>query len=101
MRGHILFVVLALAQAGCPKPDPVGSVPGEGLLCRPGTPGERAAGYLEPPPDGARIRDPVSGETCSKTALTPAAVYEMRTHYFCSAACPRMFADHPERYASP
>lgn len=56
-------------------------------------------GYEEPPPDGAMITCPVSGERCAKTAATPSAIYEMRTYYFCCDDCPKRFVQAPERYA--
>jgi YHS domain-containing protein len=57
------------------------------------------AGFTAPPPDGARVTCPVSGERCTKTPLTPAAVFEMKTYYFCCEDCPTRFRADPGRYA--
>lgn len=57
--------------------------------CRPSFSPE--GGYLEPPPDGARVRCPVSGQACTKDGLTEAAVWEGRTYYFCCADCRTQF----------
>jgi YHS domain-containing protein len=64
-------------------------------------PSERVQGYVEPPPDGTVVTCPVSRKQCTKTPATPAAIYEMRTYYFCCDDCPARFAAAPERYATP
>lgn len=55
-------------------------------------------GYAAPPPDGTMVTCPVSGEKCEKTPLTPAAVFESKTYYFCCADCPRRFREGPDRF---
>jgi YHS domain-containing protein len=64
-------------------------------------PSEKVRGYEEPPPDGTIVTCPVSRTRCTKTPATAAAVYEMRTYYFCCDDCPKRFAEAPERYAAP
>jgi len=60
---------------------------------------KEARGFASPPPDGTMVTCPVSGERCAKTPLTPAAVFEMKTYYFCCEDCPRSFRADPARYA--
>jgi YHS domain-containing protein len=72
-------IAVSLALAGCPK--------------------KELAGYVEPPPDGAPITCPVRGSTCTKTPDTEAAVFEMRTFYFCTPEARVEFAANPSRYA--
>jgi YHS domain-containing protein len=55
-------------------------------------------GWIEPPPDGTKVTCPVSGDTCEKTPTTRAAVFAMRTYYFCCDDCPARFAADPARY---
>lgn len=71
------------------------------LLLAPAACRTKSAGYAQPPPDGTSVTCPVSGRQCVKGPLTPAAVYEMHTFYFCCEDCPTRFAEAPERYAAP
>jgi YHS domain-containing protein len=61
-------------------------------------PTAKAEGWVEPPQDGTEIVDPVSGEKCTKSPVTEAAVYKDRTHYFCGTTR-GAFVTEPQRYA--
>ena len=79
LRSALLWMVFCFA-AGCPAK--TGDV-----------------GFTNPPPDGTMVFCPVSGAECEKTPLTPAAVFESKTYYFCCAECPKRFREAPERFA--
>lgn len=64
-----------------------------------GCPERKLGGYMTPLPDGAPVEDPVSGAICRKDAATEAAVFSMRTFYFCSDTSRAAFGENPERYA--
>lgn len=64
-----------------------------------GCPDEKLGGYPRPLPDGARFRDPVSGRECTKDGSTEAAVFRMRTFYFCSDEARAEFSENPEEHA--
>ena len=73
--------VALLAMAGCPA--------GGGSL----------GGYTVPPADGIEIVCPVTKERCVKGPETEAAVFEMRSFYFCRPESRAVFAENPKRYA--
>jgi hypothetical protein len=56
-------------------------------------------GYTVPPEDGIEIVCPVTGERCVKGPETEAAVFEMRSFYFCRPESRAVFAENPTRYA--
>ena len=56
-------------------------------------------GYTVPPPDGIEIVCPVTGERCLKGPETEAAIYQMRSFYFCRPESRAVFAENPKRYA--
>ena len=56
-------------------------------------------GYTVPPKDGIEIVCPVTGERCMKGPETEAAVFEMRSFYFCRPESRAVFAENPKRYA--
>jgi hypothetical protein len=56
-------------------------------------------GYTEPPDDGIEIVCPVTGERCVKGPETEAAVFEMRSFYFCRPESRAVFVQNPKRYA--
>ena len=80
MRARVVILFLFIAAAACPG-------------------AKSDTGFSKPPPDGATVIDPVSGQRCEKTPLTPAAVFEMKTYYFCADDSPRRFREAPERFA--
>jgi YHS domain-containing protein len=66
-----------------------------------GCPDRPPRGYDAPPADGIAITCPVTGERCTKTAETPAAVFDHRTYYFCRQEAADRFAKAPAKYADP
>jgi YHS domain-containing protein len=58
-------------------------------------------GFEEPPADGTKITDPVSGASCEKTPETPAAIVRDRSYYFCAPESAARFVERPETYADP
>jgi hypothetical protein len=56
-------------------------------------------GYTVPPPDGIGIVCPVTKERCVKGPEIEAAVFEMRSFYFCRPESRAVFAENPTRYA--
>ena len=56
-------------------------------------------GFTVPPPDGIEIVCPVTKERCAKGPETEAAVFEMRSFYFCRPESRAVFAENPKRYA--
>ena len=55
-------------------------------------------GYADPPPAGTVVTCPVTGATCVKDGATEAAVYEMRTYYFCRPEDRTRFVEDLTRY---
>ncbi|MBI2379116.1 MAG: hypothetical protein HYV07_34310 [Deltaproteobacteria bacterium] len=58
-------------------------------------------GFDDPPPDGARVVDPVTRAACTKAPSTPAAVADERTYYFCEPTSLARFQAEPERFRDP
>lgn len=56
-------------------------------------------GYAEPPTDGIEIVCPVTHERCVKGPQTEAAIFEMRSFYFCRPESRDIFVENPKRYA--
>lgn len=69
------------------------------LLLSSGCPRGRLGGFVSPPADGTEIRCPVTQVRCAKGPATEAAVFEMRTFYFCTAEARTEFAETPKKYA--
>ncbi len=65
-----------------------------------GCPDEERSGFghYDPPPDGATVRCPVSDKSCPKTPLTPSAIVESKTYYFCCPDCRGTFVANPTKY---
>ncbi len=72
-------LALLLLLAACPAPAPVG--------------------FIEPPPDGAPVTDPVDRRTCPRTPASESAVFDARTYYFCGPETAAAFRRTPEKHA--